>query len=98
MCCSEQLFTRAFLSFLNITVRERVMAMLMIKCPRTRQDISTGILTDTDSYQKIPDTLAYTRCPHCGLEHAWWHKDAWLAAEGPSQRGSDDKSRDERPS
>jgi len=62
------------------------MAMLMIKCPRTGQDASTGILIDSDSYQKIPDTLVYTRCPHCGLEHAWWHKDAWLAEEWPSQR------------
>ncbi len=63
-------------------------AELMIKCPRTGQDISTGILTDPASYQKIPETLAYTRCPHCGLEHAWWHNDAWLAAEGPSQCAS----------
>ena len=64
------------------------MAMLMIKCPRTGQDISTGILTDSDSFQKIPDTLAYTRCPHCGLAHAWWHKEAWLAEKGPSPRAS----------
>ena len=54
------------------------MAMLMIKCPRTGQDASTGILIDSDSYQKIPDTLVYTRCPHCGLEHAWWRDEAWL--------------------
>ena len=74
------------------------MAMLMIKCPRTGQDVSTGILTDSDGCQKIPDTLAYTRCPACGLEHAWWRKEAWLAAEGPSQRASDDKSRAEHPS
>ena len=71
------------------------MAMLMIKCPRTGQDGSTGIVTDSDSYQKIPDTLVYTRCPHCGLEHAWWHKDAWLAEEWPSQRAPDGKSPDE---
>jgi len=71
------------------------MAMLMIKCPRTGKDVSTGILTDSDSYQKIPDTLVYTRCPHCGLEHAWWHKDAWLAEERPSPRESKDASPDE---
>jgi len=43
------------------------MAVLMIKCPRTGQDMSPGILTDSGSYQRIPDTLAYTRCPHWGL-------------------------------
>jgi hypothetical protein len=74
------------------------MAVLMIKCPRTGQDISTGILTDPDSYQRTPDTLAHTSCPHCGLEHPWWHKDARLAEEGPLQGASDDKSPDEHPS
>ena len=64
------------------------MAMLTIKCPRTGKDVSTGIDTDSDSYEKIPDTLTYTRCPHCGLEHAWWHNDAWLAEEGAPQRAS----------
>lgn len=64
------------------------MAMLMIKCPRTGQDAWTGILTDSDSFQRIPDTLVYTRCPHCGLDHAWWHKDAWLAEERPPSRAS----------
>ena len=64
------------------------MAMLTIKCPRTGKDVSTGIDIDPDSYEKTPDTLAYTRCPHCGLEHAWWHRDAWLAEEGGRQRAS----------
>jgi hypothetical protein len=71
------------------------MAMLMIRCPRTGQDISTGILTDSDSYQRIPDALVYTLCPRCGLQHAWWHKDAWLAEEGPPQRASLVRSSDE---
>jgi hypothetical protein len=61
---------------------ERAVAMLMIKCPRTGQDVSTGILTDPDSYRKIPEALVQTRCSHCGLEHAWSPEDAWLAAEG----------------
>jgi hypothetical protein len=74
------------------------MAMLMIKCPRSGLDISTGILTDSDSYRRTPDTLVYSRCPHCGLEHAWWHKDAWLAEEGPPGRTPDNKSPDEHPS
>jgi hypothetical protein len=51
------------------------MAVLMIKCPLTGQDMSTGILTDSGSYQRIPDPL-------CGLECAWWHNDAWLKENG----------------
>jgi hypothetical protein len=57
------------------------MAMLMIKCPRTRLDLPTGILVDADTYEKIPETVAYTGCPHCGIEHAWRHKDAWLVED-----------------
>jgi hypothetical protein len=71
---------------------ERVMAMLMIKCPQIGQDISTEILTDSDSYRRTPDTLAYTRCPHCAREHAWRHEDAWLVEEWPPQQASGDKS------
>jgi hypothetical protein len=55
------------------------MSMLMIRCPQTGQVISTGIDTDPESLRDIPDTLAYTRCPHCGTDHAWWPKEAWLA-------------------
>ncbi len=61
------------------------MSMLMIRCPQTGQAVSTGIDTDPDSFKRIPDVLAFARCPHCGLEHAWWHNEAWLA-EGPSTR------------
>ena len=60
------------------------MSMLMIQCPRTGQPVSTGIETDPDSFKRIPDVLAFARCPQCGLEHAWWHDEAWLAEGSPS--------------
>jgi hypothetical protein len=55
------------------------MSMLMIRCPQTGQAVSTGIETDPDSFKRIPDVVAWAHCPHCGLEHAWWHDEAWLA-------------------
>jgi hypothetical protein len=57
------------------------MSSVMIRCPQTGKELSTGIETDSANYARFPDTLAYTYCPHCGFKHAWWHRDAWLADE-----------------
>jgi hypothetical protein len=59
-----------------------VMASLLIRCPQTGKEVSTGIETDSANYALFPDALVYTHCPHCGLKHAWWHRDAWLDGEG----------------
>ena len=55
------------------------MGSLMIMCPNTGQPISTGIETDEYSLDQVPDVLARTRCPLCGLDHSWWKREAWLA-------------------
>jgi len=55
------------------------MNVLMIRCPNTGRSVSTGIETDEHSFSRIPDVLAHTRCPVCGLDHAWWKREAWLA-------------------
>jgi hypothetical protein len=59
------------------------MPTLMIKRLQTGQPICTGIETDEVSFKKLPDVLAHTRCPVCGLEHAWWAREAWLADGRP---------------
>lgn len=67
------------------------MPALMICCPQTGREVSTEIETDSESFQKIPNVLIRTRCPHCGLEHALWRDDAWLAdGSPPPQDRSDD--------
>jgi hypothetical protein len=55
------------------------MSALMILCPKSGQPIPTGIETDELSFQQIPDVLSRARCPVCGLDHAWWKREAWLA-------------------
>lgn len=63
------------------------MPNLMIRCSQTGRDTRTGIDTDLVSFDNFPDVLVYSRCEHCGLEHAWRHNDAWLADEdAPSQQ------------
>ena len=57
--------------------------MLVMRCPRTGQEVPTGIETDPDSFRLIPDVMIYTACPHCGIDHAWWPNEAWLTDRGP---------------
>jgi hypothetical protein len=48
------------------------MGVLLIKWPHTGRPISTGIELDPQSFAKLPDTLSLSKCPECGLDHAWW--------------------------
>jgi hypothetical protein len=59
-------------------VKRGSMAVLLIKCPHTGRPISTGIEVDPESFAKLPDILSHVTCPECGLEHAWWTREAWL--------------------
>ena len=58
--------------------KEGPMAILVIKCQHTDRPISTGLEVDPDTFANLPDILSYMKCPECGLEHAWWTKEAWL--------------------
>jgi hypothetical protein len=57
------------------------MGMVMITCPTTGRAIPTGIEADQHSFRNLPDSLSQTKCPHCGLKHVWWTREAWLAAD-----------------
>jgi hypothetical protein len=56
--------------------------VLLIKCPVTGKEFSTGIETDKQSLELIPDTVVQSPCPHCGNEHAWSKFDARLTEDG----------------
>jgi hypothetical protein len=47
------------------------MLSLMIVCSRTGHLISTGIQTDTKTYDVLPDVESATYCPHCKRMHRW---------------------------
>jgi hypothetical protein len=62
------------------------MGILVLKCPTTGRDFSTGIHTDEDSFKKLPDTVTKATCPHCGQAHSWWTREARLSDKiEPSQ-------------
>lgn len=64
------------------------MGELMLKCSITGQEFSTGInVVDEDSFRKLPDTVTRAQCPHCGLKHSWWTREArWVNRIPTSQR------------
>ena len=50
----------------------------MIRCSKTGEPISTGIVTDEYSLAQFPDVPSRTHCRACGLDHVWWKREAWL--------------------
>ncbi|HLH90146.1 MAG TPA: hypothetical protein VKX28_16980 [Xanthobacteraceae bacterium] len=58
------------------------MGVLLITCPVTGKEFSTGIETDELSLDLIPDTVARSTCPHCGDEHPWSKLDVRLSEDG----------------
>jgi hypothetical protein len=48
---------------------------LMIECSRTGHLISTGIETDTRSFEMLPIVTSKTYCPYCRRHHRWSKED-----------------------
>jgi hypothetical protein len=61
----------------------RVTGTVMIKCPQSGRDISTGITTDRARFESTPVFFARVHCPFCLTEHEWFAKDAWLREGEP---------------
>jgi hypothetical protein len=69
------------------------MGVLMLTCPTTGREFSTGFHVEEDSFKKFPDTVTKAQCPHCGALHRWWTHEARLSDRVvPSQLGMFDKA------
>lgn len=64
------------------------MSVIVIRCPETGREVSTGILTTLEIFRNYPDVRVNTRCPHCGQQHTWTHGEAWLAEDNAEQQSS----------
>jgi hypothetical protein len=58
------------------------MGTVMIRCPRTGRDISTGIEAERDRYRRAPVFFARTFCPLCRANHEWFAQQAWVREPG----------------
>jgi hypothetical protein len=62
----------------GISQQERFMGTVMVKCPRTGHDISTGIVADRASFNATPVFFSRVYCPMCETEHEWFAQEAWV--------------------
>ena len=48
-------------------------SIVMVRCPNTGRELSTGIEMDAATFEKLPDIRSQMRCPACGhdLREAW---------------------------
>ena len=60
------------------------MGIIMIKCPATGREVSTGI--ETMDIEELPPVTAKMVCPACGRVHDWIMTSAWLAHSGEQYR------------
>jgi hypothetical protein len=60
------------------------MGIVMIRCPKTRRAISTGIQADRATFHSTPVFFSRTACPLCRTTHEWFAKDAWVCDSAPA--------------
>ena len=60
--------------------------VLVVTCPTTGKDFSTGILTDRASLTLTPQELTRSHCPHCDVEHFMADQDAKLVEALPPSK------------
>jgi hypothetical protein len=58
------------------------MGTIMIRCPKTRRVIPTGILADKATFHATPVFFSRIWCPLCRTTHEWFAKDAWVCDSG----------------
>jgi len=60
---------------------EAAMGVVMIRCPRTKREIPTGLEMDRARFNATPVFFARSYCMHCRGEHEWFAQDAWVCDE-----------------
>jgi endogenous inhibitor of DNA gyrase (YacG/DUF329 family) len=54
------------------------MGTITVTCPVTSKAISTGIETEAEVFEHLPQIEAAVHCPHCGEKHFWTPSQAVL--------------------
>jgi len=62
------------------------MGTVMIRCPETGREVSTGMLADRDSFRATPVFFARSYCPICDAEHEWFAQEAWVCEGNPDSK------------
>ena len=59
-------------------------SIVMVRCPATGRDLSTGVEMDAATFERLPEIRSRLRCPACGIDHTWSTREAWLGNPAPS--------------
>jgi hypothetical protein len=54
------------------------MGTVMIRCPKTGREISTGYEADPARFGTTPVFFSRSHCPFCRTEHEWFAQEAWV--------------------
>ena len=65
----------------------RHISIVMVRCPTTGRELSTGIEMDAATFERLPDIRSQMMCPICKLNHIWSIREAWLENPHPSVTG-----------
>ena len=60
------------------------MGVLLITCPVTGKEFSTGIQADRNTAGTLPAVEVSSRCPYCRIDHPWKPRDARYVEAIPS--------------
>jgi len=69
------------------------MGVLLIKCPNTGRQFSTGIHLDAETLARVPQEFTYTHCPYCNSEHLWLPREAELVDAIPPSEWIENQAR-----
>jgi hypothetical protein len=59
------------------------MGVLLVSCPETGREFSTGIQLDEVTFRMLTATLSTAYCPYCRAEHRWIPREARLVEAIP---------------
>jgi hypothetical protein len=62
------------------------MGILLILCPRTSREFSTGIQLDEVTFRMLTGTLSTAYCPYCRAEHRWSPREARIVESIPASQ------------
>jgi hypothetical protein len=62
----------------TISTGGKLMGTVMIRCPTTGREISTGIQAEREKFGRSPVFFARSYCPLCQTDHEWFAAQAWI--------------------
>jgi hypothetical protein len=54
------------------------LSRVMIRCAESGEGVPAGMGIDASSFKTSDLSETTVSCPHCGQEHTWSAKDAWI--------------------